>query len=46
MTLPQTSHFSSQEGYGGFTVSKSVVPEVEVYIARQKGSHRRAVALP
>ena len=37
----QTGHFSWQEGYGGFTVSKSVVPEVEAYIARQKEHHQR-----
>lgn len=32
-TWPQRGHFSWQEGYGGFTVSKSAVPEVETYIA-------------
>jgi REP element-mobilizing transposase RayT len=40
-TFPQIGHFSWQEGYGGFTVSKSVVPEVETYIARQKEHHER-----
>jgi putative transposase len=40
-TIPSSSHFSWQEGYGGFTVSKSVVPEVEAYIARQKEHHKR-----
>lgn len=39
-TFPQLGRFSWQEGYGGFTVSKSVVPEVEAYIARQKGHHQ------
>ncbi|HRX87388.1 MAG TPA: IS200/IS605 family transposase [Phycisphaerae bacterium] len=34
-------HFSWQEGYGGFTVSRSVVPEVEAYIRRQKEHHQR-----
>ncbi|GMU34090.1 MAG: IS200/IS605 family transposase [Planctomycetia bacterium] len=34
-------HFSWQEGYGGFTVSRSAVPEVEAYIARQKDHHQR-----
>ena len=40
-TFPQFGHFSWQEGYGGFTVSKSVVSEVETYIARQKEHHQR-----
>ena len=40
-TAPQRGHFAWQEGYGGFTVSKSVVPEVEQYIARQKDHHKR-----
>lgn len=40
-TFPQLRHFAWQEGYGGFTVSKSVVPEVEACIARQKEHHRR-----
>ena len=40
-TFPQLGHFAWQEGYGGFTVSKSVVPEVEAYIARQKEHHKR-----
>ena len=40
-TLPQSVHFAWQEGYGGFTVSKSVVPNVEAYIARQKEHHQR-----
>ena len=34
-------NFAWQEGYGGFTVSKSVVPDVEAYIARQKEHHKR-----
>jgi len=38
-TCPQRAHFSWQEGYGGFTVSKSAVPDVEGYIARQKEHH-------
>ncbi len=33
--------FAWQEGYGGFTVSKSAVPEVETYITRQKEHHQR-----
>ena len=40
-TFPQLGHFAWQEGYGGFTVSKSVVPDVESYIARQKEHHLR-----
>ena len=40
-TLPQPGHFSWQEGYGGFTVSKSAVPDVEGYIVRQKEHHQR-----
>jgi hypothetical protein len=40
-TWPQHGHFSWQEGYGGFTVSKSAVPEVEAYLARQKEHHQR-----
>ena len=40
-TIPSLGHFSWQEGYGGFTVSKSAVPEVEAYIARQKEHHQR-----
>ena len=34
-------HFAWQEGYGGFTVSKSAVPSVEEYIRRQKEHHCR-----
>jgi REP element-mobilizing transposase RayT len=40
-TFPQHSQFAWQEGYGGFTVSKSVVPDVESYIACQKEHHQR-----
>jgi REP element-mobilizing transposase RayT len=40
-TFPQNAHFAWQEGYGGFTVSKSVVPAVEAYIASQKEHHKR-----
>lgn len=39
--IPRVGHFSWQEGYGGFTVSKSAVPDVESYIARQKEHHQR-----
>src|SRR3990172_8649751 len=40
-TFPQLGHFAWQEGYGGFTVSKSAVTAVEEYIARQKEHHQR-----
>ena len=40
-TFPGVSHFSWQEGYGGFTVSRSGVPAVEAYISRQKEHHLR-----
>jgi REP-associated tyrosine transposase len=33
-------YFSWQEGYGGFTVSKSMVPNIEGYFARQKDHHK------
>ena len=40
-TWPHRGHFAWQEGYGGFTVSRSAAPEVEAYIQRQKEHHRR-----
>lgn len=40
-TFASAGRFSWQEGYGGFTVSKSAVPQVEAYIARQKEHHKR-----
>jgi REP element-mobilizing transposase RayT len=40
-TFPDCGHFAWQEGYGGFTVSKSVMPAVEAYIAGQKEHHKR-----
>lgn len=40
-TLASHEHFAWQEGYGGFTVSKSAVPDVEAYIARQREHHQR-----
>ena len=39
-TFAMQGRFALQEGYGGFTVSKSAVPEVESYIARQKEHHQ------
>jgi hypothetical protein len=38
--FPALEHFAWQEGYGGFTVSKSTVPAVQDYIARQKEHHQ------
>jgi putative transposase len=40
-TFSGSNHFAWQEGYGGFTVSKSSVPAVEAYIAGQKEHHQR-----
>ena len=40
-TFPGVTGFAWQEGYGGFTVSKSATPAVEAYIAGQKEHHRR-----
>lgn len=39
-TFPQAKGFAWQEGYGGFTVSKSMVATVVAYIAGQKEHHR------
>jgi putative transposase len=39
-SLPGARDLSWQDGYGGFTVSKSKVDEVASYIARQKEHHR------
>ena len=38
-TFPDLGAFSWQEGYGGFTVSKPSVDEVEHYIRNQKAHH-------
>lgn len=40
-TFASLGVFSWQEGYGGFTVSRSAFPEVEAYIVRQKEHHQR-----
>ncbi len=40
-TFLERGRFAWQEGYGGFTVSRSVLPQVEDYIARQKEHHKR-----
>lgn len=39
-TFPQFGRFAWQEGYGGFTVSKSATASVKEYIAGQKEHHR------
>lgn len=40
-TFPGLEDFGWQDGYGGFTVSKSLVPDVEAYIRGQKEHHKR-----
>ncbi len=40
-TFPKLREFSWQEGYGGFTVSKSLTDEVAEYIRGQKEHHKR-----
>jgi REP element-mobilizing transposase RayT len=40
-TFPRSPWRGWQEGFGGFTVSRSLVPRVEDYIHRQKEHHRR-----
>lgn len=39
-TFPHTANFAWQEGYGGFTVSKSMVGVAEAYIGNQKEHHK------
>lgn len=39
-TFPDLASFAWQRGYGGFTVSRSVVPEVEEYIRAQQKHHQ------
>jgi len=39
-TFPWVRGFGWQDGYGAFTVSKSLVPEVESYIRNQREHHR------
>ena len=38
--FPQLSQFAWQDGYGAFTVSKSLVPDVKAYILDQREHHR------
>ncbi|NOS99367.1 MAG: IS200/IS605 family transposase [Phycisphaerales bacterium] len=40
-TFSRFGRFGWQEGYGGFTVSRSAVDDVQQYIARQKAHHQR-----
>ena len=40
-TFPMLADFTWQEGYGGFTVSKSAVDHVADYIRRQKEHHEK-----
>ncbi len=40
-TFSHLGHFGWQEGYGGFTVSKSAVETVAEYIANQKEHHKK-----
>jgi REP element-mobilizing transposase RayT len=40
-TFPERAMFGWQIGYGGFSVSKSVIPRVNQYIATQFEHHRR-----
>lgn len=38
-TFPSLSDFAWQEGYGGFTVSRSAVDRVATYVRNQKHHH-------
>jgi REP element-mobilizing transposase RayT len=40
-TFADLGDFAWQEGYGGFTVSRSKVPKVDEYIRTQKEHHKR-----
>ncbi len=40
-SFPKLADFAWQEGYGGFTVSKSVLPKLVRYIDNQKSHHKR-----
>jgi REP element-mobilizing transposase RayT len=39
-TFPGSHNFAWQDGFAGFTVSKSQIPEVEAYIRNQREHHR------
>jgi REP element-mobilizing transposase RayT len=38
---PERAGFGWQQGYGAFSVSRSAMPEVEQYIAKQEEHHRK-----
>lgn len=40
-TFPELADFAWQDGYGAFTVSRSVLPSVVEYIIRQRDHHAR-----
>ena len=40
-TYPESVTFAWQEGYGAFSVSKSIEPDLKDYIARQAEHHRK-----
>jgi REP-associated tyrosine transposase len=40
-TFPELADFAWQDGYAAFTVSKSAIPDVTLYIARQREHHRK-----
>jgi REP element-mobilizing transposase RayT len=40
-TFPGRSKFSWQSGYGAFSVSKSIIPNVKGYIATQEERHKK-----
>lgn len=39
-TFPALPQFAWQDGYGAFTVSKSLIPDVTLYIVKQREHHR------
>ena len=41
-SFPNMAGFGWQDGYAAFTVSKSLVPDVETYIRTQREHHRRS----
>jgi hypothetical protein len=38
--VPDLKEFAWQDGYGAFTVSKSVIPDLTAYIETQREHHR------
>ena len=41
LTFPELEAFGWQEGYGAFTVTKSALPAIVQYVARQRERHQR-----